>query len=65
MAIRNCVKSMEFLPITFQKQHLAMTDFSDKSLNYKYYKVIYFEEDLIKVTLIVVEKYQIECTDLF
>ena len=31
MSIRNCVKSMEFRPINFQKQHLATTDFSDKT----------------------------------
>lgn len=35
MSIRNCVKSMEFRPTTFQKQHLAITDFSDKTLNCK------------------------------
>ena len=35
MSIRNCVKSMEVGPIAFQKQYLAMTDFSDKTLNCK------------------------------
>lgn len=57
---------MEFRPIAFQKQYLAMTDFSDKTLNCKLqsylflrrpYERSYYARKGIKLSVLIFSKF--------